>query len=101
MKPNGTTLNNNIPENEQPTKENIDGMLEKAFHEPLVNETDTVPKMKQAIQEGKIAMNKNNTKLIFLGQTNIASKENERNVQQYQETRSKDGRSIKQTVHRN
>ena len=62
LKPNGTTLDNSIPTNEQP-KLNIEDILETAFYEPIVNETSKIPKMKQKLQDGKITTDKYNTEL--------------------------------------
>ena len=38
-------------------------MLEKALYERLVNKTDKIPKMKQALQDGKITIDEYNTEL--------------------------------------
>ena len=64
LKPNGTTLNISIPENEQPNKINIEDILAKSFQEPLMNETSKILKItQQELQDGNITIDEYNTEL--------------------------------------
>ena len=63
LEPNGTALNNSIPENEQPNKTNIDDILENVFQEPIMNEKNKISKMKQNFQDGKITTDEYNIEL--------------------------------------
>ena len=62
---NGNTLNNSIPVNDQPNK-NIEDILETVFLEPITNEANKIPQMKQRLQEGKITADEYNDELSNL-----------------------------------
>ena len=62
---NGHTLNNSIPVNDQPNK-NIEDILETVFLEPITNEANKIPQMKQRLQEGKITADEYNDELSNL-----------------------------------
>ena len=62
---NGNTLKNSIPVNNQPNK-NIEDILETVFLEPITNETNKIPQMKQRLQEGNITADEYNDELSNL-----------------------------------
>ena len=59
---NGNTLNNSTSVNDQPNK-NIEDYLETVFIEPISNEANKIPQIKQRLQEGKIMADEYNDKL--------------------------------------
>ena len=62
---NENKLNNSIPVNDQPNI-NIEDILETVFLEPITNEANKIPQMKQRPQEGKITADEYNDQLSNL-----------------------------------